>query len=52
VAFISGSESTPDLLDHVVDDMTVLALRAEHDDLRIRVNANVVPGGPVVQVTG
>lgn len=37
-------------LDHVVDDMAVFALWAEHDDLRVGVDLYVVPGWPVKQV--
>ena len=39
-----------DLLDHVLDDVAVLVLRAEHDDLRVRVDLDVVSGRPVEQV--
>jgi hypothetical protein len=35
---------------HVVDDVAVLPLGAEHDDLRIGVDLHVVPGRPVEQV--
>lgn len=33
------------LLDHVVDDPAVLVLGAEHDDLCVGVDPDVVPGG-------
>src|SRR3954471_17434966 len=39
------------LLDHVLDDVAVLALRAEHHDLGIGVDPDVVPGRPVEEVT-
>ncbi len=34
----------------MIDNMRVLALRAEHDDFRIRVDAHVVPGRPIEEV--
>jgi hypothetical protein len=34
----------------VVDDTAVLALRAEHDDLRVCVDLYIVPGWPVKQI--
>lgn len=46
----SRSSLTFHLLDHVVDDMAVLALRAEHDDLRVCVDLYVVSGWPVKQI--
>lgn len=42
--------STFYLFNHVAEDMAVLMLRAEHDDLRIRVDLHVVSGWPVKQV--
>src|SRR5688500_9702236 len=36
--------------DHVIDDVAVLALRAEHDDLRVGVDLHVVPRRPVEEV--
>jgi len=41
---------SPHLPDHVIDHVTVLVLRAEHDDLRVGVHPDVVPGRPVEQV--
>jgi hypothetical protein len=38
------------LLDHVIDDMTVLKLRAEHYNIRVFINLYVVSGWPVKQI--
>jgi len=38
------------LLDHVVDDLTVFVLRAEHDNLRVSLDLYVVSGRPVEEV--
>ena len=38
------------LLDHVIDHVAVLPLRAEHDDLGVSVYFDVVPGRPVEKV--
>src|SRR6476620_3307252 len=40
----------PYFLDHVLDDVAVLALRTEHHDLRVRGAPDVVAGGPVEEV--
>ena len=39
-----------DLLYHVVDDMAVRVLRAEHDDFRVRVDLDVVPRWPIEEI--
>src|SRR3977135_936167 len=40
------------LFDHVVDDVAMLLLRAEHDDLRVSINPHIVPRRPVEEVIG
>lgn len=41
---------TFDLHYHVVNDVAVLALRAEHDDFRVFVDLYVVPRWPVEEI--
>src|SRR4030088_981716 len=38
------------LFNHVVDDVAMLVLRAEHDDLRVSINPHIVPRWPIEQV--
>jgi hypothetical protein len=38
------------LLDHVIDDMTVLILRTEHDNIRIFINLYIMSWWPVKQI--
>jgi hypothetical protein len=40
------------LLYHMIDDMAVLALRAEHNNLCVSIDPDVVSRGPVEQVIG
>src|SRR5258708_10266700 len=40
------------LFNHVVDDVAMPVLRAEHDDLRVSVNPHIGPRWPVEQVIG
>ena len=40
------------LCNHVIDHPAVLVLRAEHDDLGIRVDPHVVAGRPIEQIVG
>ena len=39
-----------DLFYHVIDDMAVFVLRAEHDNFRVRVDLYVVPRWPVEEI--
>ena len=40
------------LVEHVVDDVGVLVLRAEHHDLGVRVDPDIVSRRPVEKVAG
>lgn len=42
----------PRLFNHVVDNLAMLVLRAEHNDLRVSIDAHIVPRWPVEQVIG
>jgi len=49
-AIFSGSILSCHLLNYVIDDMTVLKLRTEHDNIRVCINFYVVSGWPVKQI--
>jgi hypothetical protein len=38
------------LPDHVIDDVSMRMLRAEHNDLGVIVHSHIVPRGPIEQV--
>src|SRR3989338_1072035 len=42
----------PGLVNHVVDDVAVLLLGAEHDDLRVSIDSHVVSRRQVEQIIG
>src|SRR3981189_364033 len=42
----------PRLFNHVIDNVSMLALRAEHNDLRVSTDTHIVPRWPVEQVIG